>query len=282
MTPDQYCQQLLEQSGSSFSLSFIFLAPKQRQAITALYAFCRQVDDIADNCREVAVAETSLNWWSEEIERIYARQATHPIGLALSQALENFPLEKAWFHDIITGVRQDLSKTRFADRAELEQYCYYVAGAVGLLSTQIFGYRNPQTLEYAKALGQALQMTNIIRDVLEDGQRDRIYLPLEDLQRFGVTEAMLLKGEDCDATRALLNEQIEIAESLYARAYALLPPEEIKAQRAALIMAAIYARLLARIKRKPQQVLKKRVRISSPQKLWLAWRTARAAGRGKL
>jgi phytoene synthase len=282
MTPDQYCQQLLEQSGSSFSLSFVFLDPPQRQAITALYAFCRQVDDIADNCRELTVAQTSLNWWADEIERIYLGQATHPIGLALQDALQNFPLEKAWLHDILTGVRQDLVKTRFTDRAELEQYCYYVAGAVGLLSTQIFGYQDPQTLEYAKALGQALQMTNIIRDVLEDGQRNRIYLPLEDLQRFGVSETMLLQGKDCAETRALLDYQIQVAKSLYDKAYALLPASEYKPQRAALIMAAIYARLLAKIKQQPQRVLRERVRISALQKLWIAWRSARAASRGKL
>lgn len=279
MTPDQYCQDLLQKSGSSFALSFVFLDPPQRQAITALYAFCRQVDDIADDCRDPAVAQASLDWWQGEIERIYSGQASHPIALALQQALNYVPLNKAWLLDILTGVRQDLYKTRFANRAELEQYCYYVAGAVGLLSTQIFGYDDPQTLEYAKALGQALQMTNIIRDIREDASRGRIYLPLDELAEAGIEDSELLNGEYSPAMHALLQREIQHAEGLYQRAYALLPTTERPRQRAALIMAAIYEDLLGRMQRNPEQVLKKRVRVPALRKLWLAWRAARAAGR---
>ncbi len=276
MSPDQYCQQLLQQSGSSFALSFVFLEEPRRQAMTALYAFCRQVDDIVDHCQEPAVAETSLNWWRNEVERLYQGNPSHPIALALATALQRYPLSRAYFQDIIDGMAQDLHQNRYQTRAELEMYSYRVAGAVGLLSTEIFGYRDAASLEYAKTLGQAFQMTNIIRDLREDAQRNRLYLPLEELARFGVEEAQLLEGEDGPEVRALLAYEVQLTEALYQQAYDLLPEVDRPRQRASLIMAAIYEAILKRIGRNPSRVLRHSIGISAPRKLWLAWRTARA------
>lgn len=275
MTPDAYCQEKAASSGSSFYYSFLFLPPEQRQAITALYAFCREVDDVVDECRDEAVARQTLDWWRGEIARTFAGQASHPVGQALQTALARYDLPQEHFLEIIDGMAMDLGRVRYASFRELNLYCYRVAGVVGLLSAEIFGYGDRASLKYAHNLGLAFQLTNILRDVGEDASRGRIYLPLDELARFGVEEQDVLQGRASEPMRRLLEFQARRADDYYDRALEQLPEADRPAQRSGLIMATIYRRLLHEIAREPQAVLSRRVSLSPLHKFWLAWRTAR-------
>lgn len=274
MTPQQYCQQKAAASGSSFYYSFLFLPRPRREAITALYAFCREVDDIADECHEPDVARTKLAWWRQEIDNLYAGNPQHPVTRALVPAIAAYDLEQEYFHEIIDGMGMDLTQNRYGEFKHLQLYCYRVASVVGLLSVAIFGYRNHKTLRYAHDLGIAFQLTNIVRDVGEDARRDRIYLPLDELARFGVSESDILHGRETPAVRQLLEFQIERAETFYDRAFNELPDEDRQAQRTGLIMAAIYRTLLREIKAGgAEKVLNSRIALTPLRKLWLAWST---------
>jgi len=283
LTPDEYCQQRTAASGSSFYYSFMFLPPERRRAITALYAFCREVDDVVDEVTEDRVARLKLDWWRHQVALAFGAaaapsdgEAPHPVTRALGPAIAAFSLPRLPFDEIIDGMQMDLDYNRYETFADLRLYCHRVAGAVGLLSARIFGYSNPATLEYADRLGIALQLTNIVRDVVEDAQRNRIYLPLEDLSRFGVAEDDLVRRRDGPAVRDLVTFQIDRAEQHYAEALALLPPEDRRAQRTGLIMAAIYRTLLAEIRDGGAKVLSERTSLTPLRKLWIAWKTARA------
>lgn len=274
MTPQEYCQQKAAASGSSFYYSFLFLPKPKRDAITALYAFCREVDDIADECTDVQIARTKLNWWRQEIHKLYHHQPEHPVTQALQPAVETFGLAEEHFLEIIDGMEMDCDQNRYHDFKELQLYCYRVASVVGLLSAQIFGYKNRNTQKFAHDLGMALQLTNIIRDVGEDARRGRIYLPLDELKKAGITENDVIYGKTSPQMQALLDFQIERAESFYDKALKQLPPEDRHSQRTGLIMAAIYRTLLREIKAGDvQAVLNSRVSLTPLRKLWLAWRT---------
>lgn len=283
MTFEQYCQQRTAASGSSFYYSFMFLPPAQRRAITALYAFCREVDDVVDEVSEGHVARLKLDWWRHQVALAHGTatpttdgDARHPVTRALAPAIAAFSLPREPFEEIIDGMQMDLNYNRYETFSDLRLYCHRVAGAVGLLSARIFGYSNPATLEYADGLGIALQLTNIVRDVAEDAGRNRIYLPLEDLARFGVAEEDLIRRRDGPAAQALITFQIDRAEQHYSAALALLPPEDRRAQRTGLIMAAIYRTLLAEIRAGGAKVLAERTSLTPLRKLWIAWKTARA------
>ena len=273
MTPDQYCEQQAAKSGSSFYYSFLFLEPERRQAIVALYAFCREVDDVVDECADPTLAATKLAWWRREIEALYAGHPSHPVTQALAIALPRFKLQREHLLEIVAGMEMDLLQNRYADFAALQLYCYRVASVVGIAAASIFGYRHQETLAYAQDLGLAFQLTNIIRDVGEDAQRGRIYLPLDELQRYAVDPGDLLRRRYSDQFRRLMEFQIERAVACYDRAMAQLPAEDRQAQRAGLVMAAIYRRLLENIRRGGCQVLDRRARLAPLRKLWLAWRT---------
>jgi len=188
MTPDQYCQEKTAASGSSFYYSFLFLPKDKRRAITALYAFCREVDDVVDECSDEQVARTTLNWWRGQVAEIYAGKPQHPVAIALVPVVKQFNLAQEHLLEIIDGMEMDLDQPRYADFKSLQLYCYRVASVVGLLSVEIFGYSNRQTLKYAHDLGIAFQLTNIIRDVGEDARRNRIYLPMDEMQQFNVRQ----------------------------------------------------------------------------------------------
>jgi phytoene synthase len=273
MNPDAYCQAKAAASGSSFYYAFLFLPPERRRAITALYAFCREVDDVVDSGHEPQLAAAKLGWWRAELANLFAGHPQHPVTRALQPALAPFGITEERLGEIISGMEMDLTQTRYLDFAALERYCYLVAGVVGLLAAGIFGYRDARTLEYARALGIAFQLTNIVRDVGEDARKGRIYLPLEDLRRFDLTAADLLQGRGGDAFRELMTFQARRAESYYARALALLPPADRRAQRPGLIMAAIYRALLAEIERDGFRVLTHRTSLTPLRKLWIAWTT---------
>ncbi len=277
MTPDQYCQEKAIQSGSSFYYSFLYLPSEKRRAITALYAFCREVDDVVDECTDAFVARTKLAWWRQEVAAIFntgdGNEPSHPVAKALIKVSKPFNLTAERLNQIIDGMEMDLNYNRYADFDTLRLYCYHVASVVGLCSAEIFGYRNPDTLKYAENLGLAFQLTNIIRDVGEDARRDRIYLPQEELVRFGVSNEDILHSRETENFRRLMEFQIERAESYYAQAFASLPVEDRKNQRAGIIMAAIYQTILREIKEDGCHVMRQRVSLTPMRKLWIAWTT---------
>ena len=277
MTPDEYCQQKAAASGSSFYYSFLFLPPERRRAITALYAFCREVDDVVDEGMDPQLAAAKLAWWRAEVANLFAGNAQHPVTRALEPYGQNFGLSAERMNQIIDGMEMDLRQSRYLDWPGLEAYCYRVAAVVGLLAAGIFGYRDPRTLDYAKDLGIAFQLTNIIRDVGEDARKNRVYLPMEDLKRFGVPAADLLQARESSAFRSLMAFEAERARSYYQRALAALPAADRRAQRPGLIMAAIYRGLLDEIERDGFRVLSRRTSLTPLRKLWIAWRTWIAA-----
>ena len=273
MTPERYCAQKAAGSGSSFYYSFLFLPPEKRRAITALYAFCREVDDIVDECSDANLARTKLAWWRGEINALFKGAAQHPVTRALTPAVRAFELPETYFHEIIDGMEMDLVKNRYASFEELKLYCHRVAGVVGLMAAEIFGRTQMQTLDYAEFLGTAFQLTNIIRDVGEDARRDRIYIPLDDLLQFKVDASEILQGRDSDRFRNLIHHQIERAREYYSRAFAALPARDRRAQRPGLVMAGIYQALLNDIATGRIDVLRTRATMAPIRKLWIAWRT---------
>ena len=273
MTPDDYCQQKTAQSGSSFYYSFLFLPPPRRRAITAFYAFCREVDDVVDECTDLDVARTKLAWWRTEVAALYEGKAKHPVALALAALLPEFNIEQARLHEIIDGMEMDLTQHRYADFSALQKYCYRVASVVGLVSAEIFGHSHPDTLKYAENLGMAFQLTNIIRDVGEDARRDRIYIPVDELARFNVTAADIMHARHSEAFVQLMQFQVERALNYYRDAMNFLPQQDRRSQRPGLVMAAIYRTLLEEIRADGMQVLNQRTSLTPLRKLWIAWRT---------
>lgn len=273
MSPDHYCQEKCAKSGSSFYYSFLFLPPERRQAIMALYAFCREVDDVVDECSDISLASTKLVWWRMEVERIAEKHATHPVGLALQAVAPGINLPKEQLLEIIDGMEMDLQQSRYLDFKGLSLYCYRVASVVGLLAAEIFGTQDRQTQKYAHDLGMAFQLTNIIRDVGEDARRGRIYLPMDELKQFNVPAADILNAKYSDNFTALMQFQYERAQHYYDQAFSQLPEIDRKSQRPGLIMAAIYRTLLEEIRDENFQVLHQRISLPATRKLWLATKT---------
>lgn len=274
MSPQAYCQQKAAASGSSFYYSFLFLPKAKREAITALYAFCREVDDVADECSDINIARTKLAWWRNEIRQLYVSNPQHPVTKALLPAIHAYKMDEEHFLEIIDGMEMDLDQNRYTDFKQLQLYCYRVASVVGLLSVQIFGYTNRNTLKYAHDLGMAFQLTNIVRDIGEDARRGRIYIPLDEIKKAGLSETDILHGHHSAKMQELIDFQIERAERFYDKALNALPREDRKSQRTGLIMAAIYRTLLREIKQSgSQQVLDARISLTPLRKLWLAWTT---------
>jgi phytoene synthase len=275
MTPDEYCQQKTARSGTSFYYSFLFLPPEQRRAITALYAFCRVVDDVVDEVSDAALARTKLAWWRTEIGATFTGTPQHPVALALRPVVAAYRLPEEHFQTVIDGMAMDLERSRYLDFSELERYCHCVAGVVGLMSAEFFGYVNPATRQFARDVGVAFQLTNIIRDIGEDARRGRIYVPQGELAAHGDTATALLKRESSDALTSLVRDQVVRARRWYARALEALPPEDRNAQRAGIIMASIYRALLDEIERDGYRVLDRRIALTPLRKLWIAWKTSR-------
>ena len=272
MTPQQYVQQKAAASGSSFYYAFLFLPRPRRAAITAFYAFCREVDDVVDDAVDPSVAATKLAWWQAEVSRSFALNPTHPVMKALMPLASAYAIEQRHLQAIVEGCQMDLAQTRYLDYAALQRYCHLVAGVVGEVSARIFGQTEPQTTGYAHALGQALQLTNIIRDVGEDALRGRIYLPVNELQQFDVKAHEVLKRTYSDRFTALMKFQAARAHQLYDDALALLPAADLRTQKPGLMMASIYRTLLREIERDNFRVLDQRIGLTPLRKFWLAWR----------
>jgi phytoene synthase len=273
VTPDEYCQKKAAQSGSSFYYSFLFLPPERRRAITALYAFCREVDDAVDEPSDPSAARATLAWWRGEVAQLFAGNPQHPVTRALAPVIEPYGITQARLAEIMDGMEMDLNQSRYLNFAGLQLYCHRVAGVVGSLAAGIFGYRNAQTLEYAEKLGLAFQLTNIIRDVGEDARKSRIYLPMDELKEYGVTAADILSASHTESFVRLMRFQAGRARRCYDEALALLPAEDRRAQRPGLMMAAIYRALLDEIDGDNYRVLEQRTALTPIRKLWIAWRT---------
>jgi len=273
MDPHEYCQSKAAASGSSFYYSFRFLPEERRRAITALYAFCREVDDVVDDCSDAATARATLAWWRQELASAFHGTPQHPVARALAEIAPRFNLAEARVAEIIDGMQMDLEHDHYPSFEALHEYCRRVAGVVGLLSAEIFGYQDPRTLEYAADLGLAFQLTNIIRDVGEDARRGRIYLPLDEIERFGVNVTDITGSRETDNFRRLMDFQIERALTYYGEAFSKLPAVDRRAQRAGIVMAAIYRTLLDEIQRDGCRVLTRRTSLTPVRKLWIAWKT---------
>lgn len=272
--PHDYCQQRAAKSGSSFYYSFLFLPPQKRRAMMALYAFCREVDDVVDETENASVAMAQLAFWRAEVQAMENGQPTHPVSCAL-QAVRHEGLWPSlpYFFEIIDGMQMDLEQPRYPDFEALSLYTYRVASVVGLLSAELFGYVDKATLRYAHDLGTAFQLTNIIRDVGEDARRGRIYLPMDELARFNVPARDILEARHSDRFVALMQFQCERACSFYEKALSALPAQDRKTQRPGLIMAAIYRDLLDEIAKDGFHVLDRRTRLTPLRKFWLACQT---------
>ncbi len=279
MTPDQYCQEKAASSGSSFYYSFMFLPADQRQAIVALYAFCREVDDVVDECSDPGLARIKLQWWRDEVGKIFDGTPTQPVALALQQTVKEFNLPLEHFLEIIDGMEMDLNQVRYQSFKELKLYCHRVASVVGLMAAEIFGYNDHKTLDYALSLGLAFQLTNILRDVREDAMRGRIYLPADELAQFEVSEQDILAGRQTESVTRLMEFQAKRAHDYYQKAFEQLPESDRYKQRSGIIMAAIYQATLTEIEKDNYNVLKHRIKLTPLRKLWLAWKTARSEKR---
>jgi phytoene synthase len=278
MTPEQYVQDKAAASGSSFYYAFLFLPAPRRAAITAFYAFCREVDDVVDDMVDAGVAATKLAWWQTEVAQSFAGNPVHPVMKALMPHTALYDIEARHLLGVIEGCQMDLEQTRYLDYPNLQRYCHLVAGVVGEVAARIFGQTDPQTTAYAHKLGQALQLTNIIRDVGEDATRGRIYLPVNELQQFDVKAHEILKRTYSDRFTALMQFQAQRAQALYDEALALLPAADRRAQKPGLMMASIYRALLREIESDNFQVLHQRIALTPLRKFWLAWKV-QALGR---
>ncbi|MDH0864266.1 presqualene diphosphate synthase HpnD [Mitsuaria sp. GD03876] len=276
-TPEQYVQQKAAASGSSFYYAFLFLPPPRRAAITAFYAFCREVDDVVDEVSDPGVAATKLAWWRKEVMSAFSGQPSHPAMKALLPHVQDYDIRVEHLLAVIDGCQMDLEQTRYLDYAGLQRYCHLVAGVVGEVASGIFGRQDPQTVAYAHKLGLAMQLTNIIRDVGDDARRGRIYLPVSELQQFDVKAHEILKRDApwgySDRFIALMAFQAERAHRLYDEALALLPEVDRKAQKPGLMMANIYRTLLREIEAERFQVLHQRIALTPLRKLWIAMKT---------
>ena len=272
MTPQDYVQQKASASGSSFYYAFLFLPPQRRAAITAFYAFCREVDDVVDEVSDPGVAASKLAWWRNEVHQAFAGKPSHPVTQALIPLVPEFGIDESSLQSVIDGCEMDLTQTRYLDYPNLTRYCHLVAGVVGEVSAKIFGQADAATTAYAHKLGQAFQLTNIIRDVGEDAMRGRIYLPVSELQQFDVKAHEVLNRLHSDRFQALMQFQAARANALYDEAFGLLPAADWKHQKPGLMMASIYRTLLREIEAQKFPVLTQRVALTPLRKLWLAWK----------
>jgi phytoene synthase len=273
MTPDEYCQNKAAASGSSFYYSVLFLPPDRRRAVTALYALCRELDAAVDEVADPGVARAKLTYWRAELHAAFDGSPQHPVARALEPVVHAYAMTESHLTQIIDGIEMDLDYNRYPDFATLEVYCHRVAGVVGLLSAKIFGYTQPATLDYARTLGLALQLTNIIRNVGEDVRHNRIYLPLDELARFGLASEDLIERREDERFAQAMAFQIARARDYHDRALALLPQADRRSQRAGLVLAAISRALLEEIASLRGRTLRQGVALTPMRKLWIAWRT---------
>jgi len=271
-----HSRAITRKSASNLALAFVVLPRPKRDAMSALYAFCREVDDVADNqCRPAAERQERLAAWRADVRRACENQAPQfSVNRELQPVIQQYHLPFGLFDELIQGCEMDLHINRYPDFSELEQYCYRVASVVGLLSIEIFGYRNAACRDYAVNLGLALQFTNILRDVRTDAERGRIYLPQSELKRFNVGEEEILHFQYSQRYGALAASLADRARGFYRTARQLLPAEDRKSMAAATLMAAVYWRLLHKLESRRFNVFGPRpVKLAKLQKLALVFQS---------
>jgi 15-cis-phytoene synthase len=273
MTPEQYVQDKTAKSGSSFYYAFLFLPPPRRAAITAFYAFCREVDDVVDEVQDPGVAATKLAWWRREAAAAFGGNPSHPVTKALMPHTAQHGIRLEHLVAVIDGCQMDLEQSRYLDYAGLERYCHLVAGVVGEVAANIFGRTQDATIAYAHRLGLAMQLTNIIRDVGDDARRGRIYLPMAELKQFDVKAQEILNRGYSERFTALMKFQAQRAHRCYDEAFATLPEVDRVPQKPGLMMANIYRTLLREIEADNFQVLHQRTSLTPLRKLWIAMKT---------
>jgi phytoene synthase len=264
VSPSDFCRDVAHHYGANFSVGFRFLPRVKRRAVYAAYAFCRWADDIADEPGDDVLRR--LDEWQAELDRCYAGNPSHPITVALADALHHFPIPRSAFIALINGCRQDVVKHRYETFDELLHYCELVATSISDISLAIFGHRTDAAIAYGRNLATALQLTNVTRDVGDDLARDRIYIPAEELRQFGVTEAELVEKKESDRMRRLLEFQIDRAESYFRAAEPLLGELSADARFPVILMGGVYATVLARLRRDPHVVLRRRLSLSRIEK----------------
>ena len=272
-SPEHYVQEKAAGSGSSFYYAFLFLPPERRAAITAFYAFCREVDDVVDETSDAGVAASKLAWWRTEVQRAFSGEPTHPVMKALMPHVALYQITPAHLLAVIEGCEMDLQQSRYLDYPGLKRYCHLVAGIVGEVAARIFGQTEAATTAYAHQMGLAFQLTNIIRDVGDDARRGRIYLPIDELKQFDVKAHEILNRGYSERFTALMKFQAERAHQAYDQALALLPAADARAQKPGLMMANIYRTLLREIEAAEFQVLHQRISLTPVRKLWIAMKT---------
>lgn len=274
MSPEQYCFQKTQSSKSNFALGFLFLTKQKKMALTALYAFCREVDDIVDECKDYKTGKRRLDGWRVEIDRLFEKKPQHPVSRALLPHLSTYNLSKEYFLEIIDGMEMDLNFHRYENFKQLQLYCYRAASVVGLLSARIFGFTNKDTLKYAHDLGIALQLTNIIRDLGEDARRGRIYVPLDLLDQFSLTEDDILSSKRNGKLTLLVKYLGDQANDFYRSAMHRLPKEDVRKQLPGLIMGNIYYALLRKVvSNEPDNLLNISTGLSPMKKILVATTT---------
>ncbi|MFQ5994368.1 MAG: presqualene diphosphate synthase HpnD [Acidiferrobacterales bacterium] len=275
MTPAEYCQQKVGAPGSSFYYSVLYLPVDKREALTAIYAYCCEIEEILDKCQEPDVARAKLAWWRQETQNILSHKPNHPIGRALQTVIAAHRLPEGRFAALIDGVEMSLSEGRFDTFEALRSHCERVGATASVLAAHVLGYGDPVTLDSARELGVALTLTKVIRDLRAHASRNRIYIPLEDLRRYDVPIAHILNGTETSELRALVEFECGRAEQCYDRALALIPEKDRWSQLSGLIMAAIYRRTLDEIRRDGYHVMRHRTHLPPLRKLWIAWTTRR-------
>lgn len=275
MTPAEYCRQKVEQPGSSFYYSTLFLPATKRESITALQACFREIADIIDECQDAAVARIKLAWWHEEIGRAFSGTARHPVGKALQPVITNHGLNRETFTEFIEGLSMQLEQSRYQTFDDLRLHCQRVGSPAALLSARVYGYEDVATADYARELGVAHELTRIVRDIGRDAHRDRIYVPIEDLQRFDVPVSALGNAGEHAGFQPLIMHQIERVEGHYRSAVARLPESDRAQQLPGLIMIALDRALLQELRVEGSNVLRGRTTLPPLRMLWIAWRTRR-------
>jgi phytoene synthase len=273
MTPDFYCQQKAAQGGPSFYYSVLFVKPAQRKALNALYAFHREVSDVVNLTGDENAARIKLAWWRHEIGEAFGGRPQHLVTRALADSLPDHAIAQEHLEEIIDGRELDLLQNRYLDAAGVERYSGFVSGAFAASAAGILGNQSGNVTEYARHLGLALQWTRVIRDVGADARRGRVYLPIDELQRFNVPVADILNARYSEKFRALMEFQHQRATACFERAIAALPGDARPAQRPGLIMAATSRTLLNEIRAENYQVLHQRLSLTPVRKLWIAWKT---------
>lgn len=275
MTPEEYCQQKSAYTGSSLYYSTLFIPQKHRRSITALYALNRELNEISEHGTTVEISQAKLNWWRDEIDRLYKNNPSHPVSRALARPIHQFSLPQDHFLEMIAGAEMNLHYDAYPSFTELSFYCYRTASIVELMAACVLGYKNSKTEHYISDLGHAFALTTIIRNVRKHANRGYTYIPLDELKQFSVSPGELQNGSTEEKVRKLFAFQVNRAREYYQRALANLPEEDRGNQQSSLIRAALYQKLLDEIERDGYRILEHRIYLTPLKKLWIAWRTSR-------